>query len=122
MEGDLDDKVFNLQLYVQKLEQELLLYRKGTTRDDLIDIIEEKNKEIEQLKCDLIRSNDERADYYKKITVLITSYKELEKEFDNFKSTSDVKLSEYKSEILHLSTEQNLNIEVCVKTKLEVRI
>ena len=80
-----------------------------------MDIIEEKDKEIERLKCDLISSNDKRDDYYQKITVLITSYKKLEKEKDECKSSSDEKLNEYKSEILHLSTEQNLNIEVCVK-------
>ena len=44
------DKLFNLQLTVQKLEEELSLYRNGTTCGELLEIINEKEAEIESLK------------------------------------------------------------------------
>ena len=33
------DKIFNLQLIIQRLEEELILYRNGTTTEDLFNII-----------------------------------------------------------------------------------
>lgn len=49
-----EEKVFNLQLIVQKLEEELLLYRNGTTATELLELIHEKDVEIEtwRAKCD----------------------------------------------------------------------
>ena len=36
---DLENQVFNLQLTIQKLEEELILYRNGTTTQELMDFI-----------------------------------------------------------------------------------
>lgn len=49
-----DEKVFNLQLIIQKLEEELLLYRNGTTATELLELIHEKDVEIEtwRAKCE----------------------------------------------------------------------
>lgn len=49
-----EEKIFNLQLIVQKLEEELLLYRNGTTATELLELIHEKDVEIEtwRAKCD----------------------------------------------------------------------
>lgn len=44
------DKIFNLQLIIQRLEEELILYRNGTTTDDLFNIINEKDNEIKDIK------------------------------------------------------------------------
>lgn len=50
--------MFNLQLTVQKLEEELSLYRNGTTCGELLEIINEKEAEIESLK-EKLSSKDE---------------------------------------------------------------
>ena len=39
MEPDQESQFFNLQLTVQKLEEELLLYRNGTTTQELMEFI-----------------------------------------------------------------------------------
>lgn len=44
------DKVFNLQLHVQKLEEELSVYRNGTTGAHLYELVLEKDEEIANLK------------------------------------------------------------------------
>jgi chromosome segregation ATPase len=44
------EKFFNLQLTVQKLEEELRLYRNGTTSQQLLDLVYEKDGEIQGLK------------------------------------------------------------------------
>lgn len=49
-----EERVFNLQLIIQKLEEELSLYRNGTTAAELMELINEKDVEIEtwRAKCD----------------------------------------------------------------------
>ena len=52
------DRVFNLQLTIQKLEEELHLYRNGTTGSEFLGIISEKDKEIDHLTQLLLEKND----------------------------------------------------------------
>ncbi len=49
-----EEKIFNLQLIIQKLEEELSLYRNGTTATELLELINEKDVEIEtwRAKCE----------------------------------------------------------------------
>lgn len=47
----LQDRVFNLQLTIQRLEEELTLFRNGTTADDMLNIIKEKDSEIDDLRA-----------------------------------------------------------------------
>lgn len=49
MDGLASDKVFNLQLTVQRLEEELGLYRNGTTASELLSVIAEKDREVDAL-------------------------------------------------------------------------
>lgn len=44
------DKIFNLQLTIQKLQEEVTLYRNGTNGAELFELINEKDTEIENLK------------------------------------------------------------------------
>jgi len=46
----LQDRVFNLQLTIQRLEEELTLFRNGTTTEDMLNIIKEKDSEIDDLR------------------------------------------------------------------------
>eukprot|EP01038_Epipyxis_sp_PR26KG_P005034 gene5034-7025_t len=47
------DKVFNLQLTIQKLEEELSYYRNGTNSSDLFELLQEKESEITVLQSKL---------------------------------------------------------------------
>lgn len=47
----LQDRVFNLQLTIQRLEEELTLFRNGTTAEDMLNIIKEKDSEIDDLRA-----------------------------------------------------------------------
>ena len=45
-----DDIIFNLRIANKKLDEELHLYRNGTTEENLLELISEKDSEIEELK------------------------------------------------------------------------
>lgn len=51
------DNVFNYQLTIQKLEEELKLYRNGTTGAELLELINEKDAIIKSLNEDLEEKN-----------------------------------------------------------------
>jgi chromosome segregation ATPase len=53
------DRYFNLQLTIQKLEEELSLYRNGTTGSELLDLIKEKDSELAVVKADLTKTIQE---------------------------------------------------------------
>lgn len=47
------DKVFNLQLTIRKLEEELFLYRNGTTSQELFELLGEKESELKEKEEDI---------------------------------------------------------------------
>ena len=47
-------KIFNLQLLVQRLESELMLYRNGTTSAQIYEVLQEKEAECNELKAVII--------------------------------------------------------------------
>ena len=55
--GD-NDRLFNLQLTVQKLQEELSLYRNGTNGQELLELIGEKDKEVNILKSQVNEKNE----------------------------------------------------------------
>jgi chromosome segregation ATPase len=58
-----EEKIFNLQLTIQKLEEELQLYRNGTSAAELMELIHEKDVEIEMLS----HQNEEKTQKLKRI-------------------------------------------------------
>lgn len=58
-----EEKVFNLQLIIQKQEEELRLYRNGTTAQELLELIHEKDIEIETWRTKL----EEKEEKLKKL-------------------------------------------------------
>ena len=52
------DIIFNLRLSNQKLDEELRLYRNGTTPDNLLELIQEKDVEISELRKLLSSTNE----------------------------------------------------------------
>jgi chromosome segregation ATPase len=67
------DRYFNLQLTIQKLEEELSLYRNGTTGQELLDLIKEKDTELGATKTDLINTSSELATVKNNFSTLIKS-------------------------------------------------
>ena len=88
--------VFNLQLTIQKLEEELTYRRNGTTTEDLLEFIREKDHEIVMLK----ESNKAKDDTLRKIA----------------KSSNDV-LAKYE----HILEEKNIMVNEMHTLKGQVR-
>ncbi|KAJ1437418.1 hypothetical protein B484DRAFT_445207 [Ochromonadaceae sp. CCMP2298] len=44
------EKIFNLQLSIQRMEEELTLYRNGTTAEQMFELIKEKDSELEDVR------------------------------------------------------------------------
>lgn len=67
------DRYFNLQLTIQKLEEELSLYRNGTTGQELLDLIKEKDSELGSTKAELNKKSEELATLMNNFSTLIKS-------------------------------------------------
>jgi chromosome segregation ATPase len=72
------DKHFNLQLTIQKLEEELSLYRNGTTGEQLVECIREKDKEIETMKQIIAEKNESLRKIAKSSTSVIETCDQLQ--------------------------------------------
>ncbi len=84
------EKLFNLQLTIQKLEEELSLYRNGTTAEEMFDLIKEKEAELETIKSKLNNKEEtlkrlakSSGDVLNKYDVLLAEKLQLEDEFKN---------------------------------------
>ena len=66
------EKIFNLQLIVQKLEEELKLYRNGTTTEFVTEIIKEKEAEIVTLNGTIEETNEKLRKLAKSSQEVIT--------------------------------------------------
>lgn len=65
---------FHLQLTIQKLEEELTLYRNGTRAQHFLDIIAEKDAEINLLTSTAVERNSKLKQLARSSTELITKY------------------------------------------------
>lgn len=77
------DKIFNYQLTIQKLEEELALYRNGTSGQQLLELIAEKDSEIKSLKDVLNEKNDKLRQLARSSNEFIIKHQELQIERDN---------------------------------------
>ena len=85
------DVVFNLRLMNQKLDEELRLYRNGTTPEDLLELIEEKDTEIMKLRKNLADSADKLRRIAKGSAEVITKCDIYQKEIEVLKE-NEIKL------------------------------
>jgi predicted nuclease with TOPRIM domain len=76
------EKIFNLQLIVQKLEEELTLYRNGTTSSEFVEIIREKESENAILRTSLDETNEKLRKLAKSSAEVIARYEVQQKEKD----------------------------------------
>lgn len=71
------DKIFNLQLTIQKLQEEVTLYRNGTNGGELFELINEKDTEIENLKKSSVTAKENIRNIAKRSTELLANYDQL---------------------------------------------
>ena len=88
-----DRRTFNLQLTIQKLEEELQLYKNGTNNiTDLLELIDEKDLEIMSLR----KSNNDIGDKLNKLSQasqdLVKKYDQLQKDHHHLKTEYDTAL------------------------------
>lgn len=74
------DKIFNLQLTVQKLEEELSYYRNGTSLGELLDVIKEKDLEVDSLKLKLSEKDEMLRKIGKRSAEVLSTYDTLANE------------------------------------------
>ena len=79
---DRTDQLFHLQLAFQKLEEEVKLYRNGTTSENLLDLLHEKDREIVQLKGVVSETTDKLRRIAKGSSELIVRCENLQRERD----------------------------------------
>ena len=83
---DRDDKIFNLQLTIQKLEEELTLYRNGTSGQQLLELIAEKDSEITTLKSTVNEKNDKLRQLARSSNEFLIKHQALQNEKQNLES------------------------------------
>lgn len=76
----MSDSLFHLQLAFSKLEEEVKLYRNGTTAENLLELVGEKDREIAGLRATLGETSDKLRRIAKGSSDLITKCEALERE------------------------------------------
>ena len=96
------DKLFNLQLTIQKLQEEVSLYRNGADGDELFQLIAEKENEISGLKASNLVKNDSLKKLAKKSAEVLAKCDRLQSEYDNLQFEHSDLIQEKKSLIIQL--------------------
>ena len=103
MESDNEEKLFSLQIQIQKLEEELTLYRNGASGQELFEVIGEKNTEISELKDTLSAKTENLKKLAKSSSDVIAQYNTLQESFEKLKAEKET--------IQDLATVQEKEIE-----------
>lgn len=86
MEEEHEKRVFNLQIQIQKLEEELTLYRNGASGQELFEVIGEKNTELGKMKNTLAEKNDKLKKLAKSSGEVIGKYSSLQAAFERLQA------------------------------------
>ena len=93
----MSDSLFHLQLAFSKLEEEVKLYRNGTTAENLLELVGEKDREIAGLRATLGETSDKLRRIAKGSSDLITRCEALERE----KQALEVRVAGLGAEMQH---------------------
>ena len=96
------DKMFNLQLTIQKLQEEVSLYRNGADGDELFQLIAEKENEISGLKASNSVKNDSLKKLAKKSAEVLARCDRLQSDYDTLQFEHSDLIQEKKSLIIQL--------------------
>ena len=72
------ERIFNLQLTVQRLEEELSLYRNGTTAEQLFELMKEQEAEIFDLKSNVLDKDTKLRKLAKSSSEVIAKFEDLQ--------------------------------------------
>ena len=96
------DKLFNLQLTIQKLQEEVSLYRNGADGDELFQLIAEKEEEIAALKASNSVKNDSLKKLAKKSAEVLAKCDRLQSDYDTLQFEHSDLIQEKKSLVVQL--------------------
>ena len=96
------DKLFNLQLTIQKLQEEVSLYRNGADGDELFQLIAEKDDEIAVLKASNSVKNDNLKKLAKKSAEVLAKCDRLQSDYDTLQFEHSDLIQEKKSLVIQL--------------------
>lgn len=77
-----NDKLFNLQLTIQKLQEEVSLYRNGADGDEIFQLIAEKESEIKTLKESIASRNENLRKLAKKSSEVLARCDRVQSEYE----------------------------------------
>ena len=122
------EKIFNLQLIVQKLEEELRLYRNGATATEFAEIISEKESEIVILNKTIEDTNEKLRKLAKSSAEVIERFELLQRDRDDLAvrlqaaeqgiAISSSTIEEKNTEITLITTE-TIDLKCKIKSLME---
>ena len=132
-----DERIFNLQLTIQKLEEELTLYRNGTSAQQLLDLLKDNDVENGLLKEKVKEKTEKLKQLAKSSTEFLQKHQKLQKDKDEISdklkrniqqlSANEIKLNEANSviqkqneNIISLKENNEFNSKSITKMKLEL--
>jgi len=114
-----EEKLFNLQLIIQKLEEELSLYRNGTTAAELMELINEKDVEIETWRAKCEEKDDKLRRLAKTSGDVLLKYEklqeELQRQHQHINETEFI-IKDYNDQILELENRMK-QLEIVIAEK-----
>jgi chromosome segregation ATPase len=118
------DKQFNYQLTIQKLEEELSLYRNGTTGQELLECIREKDIELEKMRSIINEKNDNLRKIAKSSSSVLETCNTLQTENFNLTQERDELLatrSQLNNQIESLTQDANTKSSTIEKMTLKLK-
>lgn len=119
-----EDKMFNLQLIIQKLEEELSLYRNGTTATELLELISEKDVEIETWRAKCEERDEKLRRLAKTSGDVLLKYERLQEELQknhNHINESEYIIKDYSEQIMECENKIRQLEVIATEKHAEVR-
>ena len=111
------DKVFNLQLTIQKLQEEVSLYRNGADGDEIFQLIAEKESEIKVLKVSIVSKNENLRKLAKKSSEVLARCDRVQSEYETLQFEHSDLIQEKKT--LQTAVEEIKSLNCVVAAKCE---
>lgn len=117
------DKVFNLQLTIQKLQEEVSIYRNGADGEEYFQLIAEKESEINALKSSNYSYNENLKKLAKKSAEVLARCDRLQSEYDTLQFEHSDLIQEKKmlsSQIEALKVSDISSLALCQERKVTI--
>ena len=111
------DKVFNLQLTIQKLQEEVSLYRNGADGEEIFQLIAEKESEIKVLKVSIVSKNENLRKLAKKSSEVLARCDRVQSEYETLQFEHSDLIQEKKT--LQTAVEEIKSLNCVIAAKCE---